>query len=106
MKKSLFFVLSLLTTAVQAQSAVLTVTYTNTSGDALTALTALPKGAANVAAVNLLATPIPSGGSAGVSFDSGDEGQCVFDLNFAFASGKTLDRPDLDLCQTDGIMVE
>ncbi len=105
MRISLFTILALLMTGSQSHSAALTVTFTNMSGDAINAVTAIPKGAVDAEATNLLAAPITNGEPADVSIQA-DDGQCVFDLNFAFASGKTLERPDTDLCQTDGIMVE
>ena len=105
MKKQLFAALVLVMTATQARSAALTVTFTNLSGDAINSIAAIPKGAVDSEPVNLLQTPIPNGEPADISIQA-DDGQCVFDLNIAFASGKTLIRPDTDLCQTDGIMVE
>ena len=45
------------------------------------------------------------GESGQASFEARD-GDCVFTLTFTFASGTKLNRPDTDLCQADGIVVE
>ncbi len=88
-----------------AIAAPVSLTFTNMSGEAITSITATPKGETVEAPTNLLAAPIPAGDPLAITIDLA-EGQCVFDVTFAFASGTTSSRPDTDLCQTDGIVVE
>ena len=88
-----------------ASAAPVSLTFTNMSGEAITAITTVPKGEVVETPVNLLQAPISAGEPLTVTLDLA-EGQCVFDISFTFASGTVNDRPDTDLCQTDGIVVE
>lgn len=83
----------------------LTLNLTNMSGEEINAVTATPKGAAEISTQNILASSIPAGEPGTATLQAADD-ECVFDLIFSFASGKTLARPDTDICQTDGIVVE
>ena len=91
--------------ATSASAASLPINFTNMSGDTINELAATSKGAAEVSTQNILAAPIANG-EAGVAALEAAEGDCVFTLTFTFASGKTLARPDTDVCQTDGIIIE
>ena len=75
------------------------------SSDTINELFAITKGAAEVSTQNILVAPTASGEGDVASLEAA-EGDCVFNLTFTFASGKILERPDTDLCQTDGIMIE
>ena len=88
-----------------AAAAPVTLTFTNMSGEAITAITATPKGEIVETPANLLSSPIAAGEPLDLTLDLA-EGQCVFNVTFTFASGAVNDRPDTDLCQTDGIVVE
>jgi hypothetical protein len=106
MLKAFFYTAVALGLAASPASATqLSVKYTNMSGDSITQLAATPKDAAEATTQNILSSPIANGDSGEATFDA-TEGDCVFTLTFTFASGKTLDRPDTDLCQTDGIVIE
>ncbi len=88
-----------------AMATPVSLTFTNMSGEAITAITATPKGETLETPANLLGGPIAAGEPVTVTLDLA-EGQCIFDVSFTFASGTVNDRPDTDLCQTDGIVVE
>lgn len=66
---------------------------------------ATPLGANEPSAQNLLAAAIDAEQDAVIVVAAG-EGECVFNLAVTFASGKTFDRPDTDLYQTDGVVIE
>ena len=100
---SAIFLLIVTTTAVQ--SAILALKLKNTSGEAISTITATPKDAAMPSTQNILAAPIPAGTSGTTSITSASGG-CVFSLTLTFASGKVLSRPDIDICLTDSIIVE
>ena len=104
-KFCIVFVASLFLAVASACAASLSIKFTNMSGDSIAALTATPKGATVVSTQNILASPIASGEFGEVAIEA-SENACVFNLRFTFASGKTLERPDTDLCQTDSIVVE
>jgi len=95
----------LISLAAPAWSAELALNLTNMSGEEITAATATPKGITEASTRNLFVSAIPAGEASSAMLQVAD-GECVFDLHFTFASGKTLARPDTDLCQTDGIVVE
>jgi hypothetical protein len=95
----------LLAGAGTAHAAILDFTLTNMSGETIDAMTATVKDTAEASLANLLSAPLGNGEPASISLEAA-EGVCVFDLTFAFASGRILAMPDTDLCQTDGIVVE
>ena len=106
MRRVLFYAavsLPLAVTSVPAAS--LSASFTNMSGDTINMLAVSPKEATEVSIQNILAAPISNGESGTASLEA-DEGECVFNLTFTFASGKILERPDTDLCQSDGIVIE
>jgi hypothetical protein len=76
------------------------------SGDTINELAATPKGAAEASVQNILAAPIATGEAGVASLETVADDECVFNLTFTFASGKVLERPDTDICQTDGMIVE
>lgn len=102
---SVAFALTLILPLPVALAAPVSLTFTNMSGEAITSITTIPKGEVVKTPVNLLQAPIVAGQPLTVTLDLA-EGQCVFDVSFTFASGTVNDRPDTDLCQTDGIVVE
>ena len=105
MRKSLFVLFLSLSAMVQASAASLPLTLNNQSGDVITGLSATAIGAPDATPLSLLAAAIPAGESSDITVQA-EDGQCLFNLTFTFASGKTADRPGTDLCQTDGIVVE
>ena len=105
MTKTPAIVLLLSLAASTAQAADPALSITNMSGEAITALTAAPKGSPEAASQNLLTAGIAAGATASVTIPAPDD-TCVFDLAFTFASGQTTRHPDTDICQSDGIVVE
>jgi hypothetical protein len=106
MRRVLFFAaVSLSAAAAPVLAASLSLNFTNMSGDTINELIATSKGAAEVSIQNILAAPIVNGESGVATLDAA-EGNCVFNLTFTFASGKILERPDTDLCQSDTIVIE
>jgi hypothetical protein len=91
--------------AAPVSAASLTLNFTNMSGEAINELAATSKDAAEASTQNVLAAPIANGESGTATLEAA-EGDCVFNLTFTFASGKILERPDTDLCQTDAIVIE
>ena len=87
-----------------AWSANLKLTLTNMSGDQITAITGKPVNT-EADTENLIIAPIAVVAKADVTIEA-EEGVCVFDLQFTFASGQIQSRPDTDFCQTDQIIVE
>ena len=104
-KFCIVFVASLFLAVASACAASLSIKFTNMSGDSIETLTATSKDATEMSVQNILASPIASG-EIGEATIEASENTCVFKLRFTFASGKTLERPDTDLCQTDSIVVE
>jgi hypothetical protein len=88
-----------------ANATQLSIKFTNMSGDSITQLAATLKDAGAATTQNILSSQIANGDSGEATLDA-TESDCVFTLTFTFASGKTLNRPDTDLCQTDGIVIE
>lgn len=100
----LLAVSQLLVTA-SASAASLSLNFTNMSGETINELVAIPKGADETSVQNILAAPIANGQGGSAALEAAD-GECVFNLTFTFASGKVLERPDTDICQSDGIVIE
>jgi hypothetical protein len=75
-----------------------TVAINNVSGKTISAIFATPKGEATPSTTNAL-----QGGQLTVS---NENGECVYTLTIEFSDGSSLDRPDVDLCQTETLMVE
>lgn len=98
-------ILALLTGITSVSAAPVTIGLTNVSQDSLVSVTALVKGDFVDAPVNVLAAPIIAGQPGNLVIEAA-EGQCLYDLTFTFASGKSVARPDVDICQTDGIEVD
>jgi hypothetical protein len=105
MQKTCLVLAVLAITVSPALAANLAVKFTNKSGDSISQLTATPKDAASVSTQNILSGAIANGGT-GQANIAAAEGACVFTLTFTFGSGKILNRSDIDLCQTDGIVIE
>lgn len=95
----------LLSCSASAVAASLVINFNNQSGDTINELIATPKGATKPSVQNILPAPLSSGQAGNASLEV-PEGECVFNLTFIFASGKTLERPDTDICQADGILIE
>jgi hypothetical protein len=82
-----------------------TVKLNNMSGEAISTVTATPKGIAVLSNANILASSIAAGASGDVTLQA-NQGDCLFTLAITFASGKTVQRQDTDVCQTEAIVVE
>jgi hypothetical protein len=89
----------------KAEDATLTFTITNRSGKDITALALTPMGSTEPTSTNVLTASIANGQPGDITVTS-IGGACVFELTFTFADQSTVNRPDSDLCQTDGIIVE
>jgi hypothetical protein len=106
MRRTLFLIAAAQLLAATSVSAVtLSLNFTNMSGDTINELVVTSKGAEEASIVNILAAPVANGEGGSAALEAA-EGECVFDLTFTFASGKVLARPDADLCQIDGIVIE
>jgi hypothetical protein len=88
-----------------AETKMRTVKLSNVSGDALTQVTAKAEGSSEPATENLLTDSVATGDQGEIALQATD-GDCLFTLSFTFASGKTVERPDIDVCQTESIAVE
>lgn len=81
-----------------ASAATVSLAINNVSGKTISAIFATPKGKAAPSTTNAL-----QGSQLTVS---NDNGECVYMLTILFSDGAKLDRPDVDLCQTETLMVE
>jgi hypothetical protein len=81
-----------------ASAATVNVQINNVSGKSISAILATPKGEATPSTTNAF-----QGGQLTVS---NDNGECVYTLTIQFSDSTSLDRPDVDLCQTETLMVE
>jgi hypothetical protein len=105
MLKTWSIFVAFLAVVLPASAASLTVKFINVSGDSITQLAATPKNLPSASSERIFEHPIANGDS-GEAFFEATAGDCVFTLTFTFASGKTLNRPDTDICQTDRIVIE
>jgi hypothetical protein len=105
MSKTWSIFVAFLAVALPASAASLTVKFVNMSDDSITRLAATPKNLPGATTERIFEHPIANGDS-GEAFFAATAGDCVFTLTFTFASGKSLSRPDTDLCQTDRIVIE
>ena len=81
-----------------AFAATVSLAINNVSGKTISAIFATPKGEATPSTTNAF-----QGSQLTVSNES-DE--CVYTLTIQFSDSTSLDRPDVDLCQTETLMVE
>ena len=88
-----------------AEAAPLKFKIINKSTEALNSFRATLRGAAVDISPNRLSWPVAASATVAVQFDPGGT-SCVFDLAFTTASGKVTNQPDIDLCQTDGIVFQ
>ncbi|MFL5259438.1 MAG: hypothetical protein ACJ8AS_06765 [Hyphomicrobiales bacterium] len=80
-------------------------TLDNRSEQSVTGFYASPPGADLGTPVNLLAAG-GVGAAATGAVDLGEVGgSCVYDLTIEYADGSRIDRPDVDLCNTDALIV-
>ena len=77
----------------------------NRGSTPIAALVATPKGSAREPAANILAAGVGIGETAEVAFAAPLD-TCVFDLSFSLAVAGEVSRPDVDLCQTEVLIVE
>ena len=89
-----------------AQASEIVLHFNNMSGKSIVGMFATPKGETTVSEANLLQSGEVSPATLGEVTIASTEPLCVFDLKIQFGDGSTLDRPDVDLCQTDELVVE
>jgi hypothetical protein len=77
----------------------------NMSGRSISAIFASPTGESTTSAVNLLPTQVGAAETSEITVASMDT-DCVYDLEIQFGDGSSLDRPDVDLCHTDELVIE
>ena len=94
------------TMAGAAQANDLTFQLNNMSGKSVIGVFATSKDESTPFQINLLAGQIAASETGELTIASQDEPVCVYDLNFQFGDGSSLNRPDVDLCQTDQLIVE
>jgi hypothetical protein len=77
----------------------------NRSEQAVVGLYAAPPGADSGTPVNLLTSGgVGAAGTGAVNLGEA-AGSCVYDLTIEYADGSRIDRPDVDLCNTDALIV-
>lgn len=81
-----------------AQAATLNVAISNVSGKTISAIYATPKGEATASTTDAF-----QGGQLTIT---NENGACVYALNIQFSDSTSIDRPDVDLCQIETLMVE
>jgi hypothetical protein len=82
----------------------LTIKLINEGGRAITSITATPVGGGDTATVAAqLQAADSEGGTMTIALEPE---QCLFNLKMTFADGTVLDRPDVDLCQAEGLVIE
>ena len=82
-----------------------TIQLDNESAKAVVGLYATPKDDSAASDTNLLAAGSVAAAATGEIAISMAAQQCVFDLRIAFEDGSASDRPDVDLCQTDALII-
>ncbi len=127
MRRIVFVGIAMVLTAFAARAAELTIEVINHSGETITAMMVHPVAEPMPPAAdggetppgetveapstlvnadeNILANAIAAGSSDSTNITTENE-RCLHDVIFVLASGQTIDRPDTDLCQTAGIIVE
>ncbi|MGE3872935.1 MAG: hypothetical protein AB7F74_08270 [Parvibaculaceae bacterium] len=81
-----------------AFAATVNVAINNVSGKTISAIFATAKGEAEASTTNVF-----QGGQISVTSESD---ACVYTLTIQFSDSTSIDRPDVDLCQTEKLMVE
>jgi hypothetical protein len=94
-----------LTLAVSAYGDDLNVQLVNNTDKAITSVTATLKGATERSTANVLAGEIAPSETGAMTIPHAED-ECLFDLQITFGEGAVADRPDIDLCQADGIVIE
>ena len=89
-----------------SQAADLVFELNNMSGKSVMSVFATPKDESTASQVNLLVGQVAAGETGEITISAQDTPICVYDLNLHFDDGSGLDRPDVDLCQTDQLIVE
>lgn len=77
----------------------------NRSGKAIASISATPKGGGGAPIELLTAGAVASGERGEIALSQGEEA-CVYDLKIAFGDGTGAERPDMDVCQTETLIVE
>lgn len=103
--KALISGLVLLAFGATAKADDLTIAITNSSAQVISSLMVTPMGAETASTENILAASISAGETADITV-TGIGDACVFDLRFEFAGEREMIRPDVDLCQTEALIVE
>src|SRR5437870_2332469 len=82
-----------------------TIQLNNESAKTVVGLYATPKDNDGGSDANLLAAGSIAAAATGEIAITMAAQQCVFDLRIAFEDGSAIDRPDIDLCQTDALII-
>src|SRR5436309_1401602 len=82
-----------------------TIQLDNESAKTVVGLYATPKDNGVTSDTNLLAAGSLAAAATGEIAITMAAQQCVFDLRIAFEDGSAIDRPDVDLCQTDTLII-
>jgi hypothetical protein len=78
----------------------------NASARPVVAVYATPKGDSTAAEISLVTGgEIGAAGAGEVSFAPADS-VCVYDLRIQFGDGVSVERPDVDLCHTDELVID
>ena len=106
MRTRMLILIAAVVTSGTAQAGDLTFQPNNMSGKSVVGVFATPKDESAPFQANLLAEQIAAADTGEITIASQDNPVCVYDLNFQFGDGSSLNRPDVDLCQTDQLIVE
>ena len=104
MRLSLVIAVSLLGLT-SASAAELHVKLNNRSAAQITSVMATAYASPPETTQSVLVSPINPGEDGALQLTA-DDSACLFTLAITFSSGDVTERPDLDLCQTDQIMIE
>lgn len=77
----------------------------NMSGEDVSAITIVPVETPDAQPQSVAGVAIAAGDDGVITIETPD-GACVFDLSITLASGKSIYRPNTDICQMDGLVVE
>jgi hypothetical protein len=78
----------------------------NMSEKSIVSLLATPKGESGVSETNLLQAGAVGPAETGEVTIAAADAACVYNLKIGYGDGSVLERPDVDLCQTDALIIE
>ena len=77
----------------------------NLSGEDVTSITIVPVETPEAQPQPVPGAAVAAGDEGAITFET-PIGACVFDLAITLASGKSINRPNTDICQMDGLIIE